>query len=50
MTRRSVDLPQPLGPMSATIPPAGMARSMPAEDRQRAAVAGRERERDVVEA
>ena len=29
MTRRSVDLPQPFGPISATIPPPGMVRSMP---------------------
>ena len=29
MTRRSVDLPQPFGPMRATIPPPGIVRSMP---------------------
>ena len=43
MTRRSVDLPQPLGPMRATIPPPSMVRSTPSRTGSGAPVRGRER-------
>ena len=49
MTRRRVDLPQPFGPMRATMPPPGMSRSIPAEDRQRGVVAALEGERQVAQ-
>ena len=39
MTRRSVDLPQPFGPISATIPPPGIGEVDAVEDRRAAAVA-----------
>ena len=50
MTRRSVDLPLPLGPMRATMPPPGTSRSMPSRTGRRAAVATRERQPDAVAA
>ena len=43
MTRRSVDLPLPLGPMRATMLPAGDGQVDAVEDRQPTAVAPRER-------
>ena len=50
MTRRSVDLPLPLGPMRATIAAAGDVEVDAVEDRQAAAVAARERQVDAVDA
>ena len=49
MTRRSVDLPQPLGPIRATIPPPSIDRSMPSERLVGLARAGPEGERHVAE-
>ena len=49
MTRRSVDLPQPFGPMSATMPPPGTVEVDAVEDRERAARPGREGEGQVLE-
>ena len=44
MTRKSVDLPQPFGPISATIPPPGITRSTPSRTASGGAVTRRERE------
>ena len=49
MTRRSVDLPQPLGPMSATMPPSGIVEVDAVEDRERRAGPAREGERQVAQ-
>ena len=49
MTRRSVDLPQPFGPISATIPPPGIVEVDPGEDRQRRVAAALEGERQVAQ-
>ena len=42
-------MPQPFGPMSATIPPPGIGQVDAVEDRERAAGPGREGERQVLE-